>query len=398
MMAALMALGAFGIDSMLPNLPAIGRSLAVTDENRGQLIITCYLLGLGGSMLVYGPLADRFGRRPVLIGGLTLYIGFSLLAALSTSFDLLLAARVLQGVGAAATRSIPLSVVRDRFAGRAMARVMSLTSLVFMAAPIVAPSLGQLVLTLASWPWVFGLLAALGGAVLLWALLRLPETLHPKDRLPIQPARIAQAFGMVARNRTSLCYTVGQTVLFGGLLGFINSAQQLFADALGAADRFPLIFAICASFIAAASLVNARLVMRLGMRRLSHAALIAFIAVAAAHLIFAGARRETLIVFTVFQALSMFCYGLTAGNFSAMAMEPMGHVAGVASALQGFIVMTGACLIGLAIGQSFNGTVVPVETGYLLCAVVALIMALAAERGRLFRPHEFTGAHPVLFE
>jgi DHA1 family bicyclomycin/chloramphenicol resistance-like MFS transporter len=387
LMAALMALGALGIDSMLPNLPAIGESLGVTDENRRQLIITTYLLGLGGSQVIYGPLADRFGRRPVLLVGLFLYVGFSLLAACAPTFDLLLVARVLQGIGAAATRAIPVSIVRDRFAGREMARVMSLTSLVFMAAPIVAPSLGQLVRVIASWPWIFGLLAALGLASMLWSLLRLPETLHPEDRLPIRPERIANAFATAARNRTSLCYILGQTFLFGGLLGFITSAEQVFADALHASAQFPMVFAICASFIAVASLLNAQLVMRLGMRRLSHAALLGFIVIAAVHLVVAGSGHESLVVFAAFQALSMFCYGLCSGNFGAMAMEPMGHIAGTASAFQGFVSMVGASLIGFAVGQAFNGSVIPLQAGYLLCGLCALAAVLTAEHGRLFRPH-----------
>jgi len=398
LMAALQALGALGIDAMLPNLPAIGAALGVADENRRQLIITAYLLGLGGAQLIYGPLADRYGRRPVLLVGLALYVAFSLLAAFSPTFDLLLVARGLQGIGAAATRSIPISVIRDRYGGREMARVMSLTSLVFMAAPIVAPSLGQLVLVLASWPWVFGLLAAVAVVLMVWSLLRLPETLHPQDRLPIRPREIAHAFSLAARNRTALCYVLGQTFLFGGLLGFINSSQQVFAEALGAGAQFPLVFAICASFVAIASLLNARLVMRLGMRRLSHAALLGYIALAAVHLVVARSGHESLVVFASFQALSMFCFGLTSGNFGAMAMEPMGHIAGVASAFQGFVSMVGASLIGFAVGQAFDGSVAPMETGYLLCGLCALAAVMIAERGRLFQPHDAAVELPGLAE
>jgi len=398
LMAALQALGALGIDAMLPNLPAIGAALGVADENRRQLIITAYLLGLGGAQLIYGPLADRYGRRPVLLVGLALYVAFSLLAAFSPTFDLLLVARGLQGIGAAATRSIPVSVIRDRYAGREMARVMSLTSLVFMAAPIVAPSLGQLVLVLASWPWVFGLLAAVAVVLMVWSLLRLPETLHPQDRLPIRPREIAHAFSLAARNRTALCYVLGQTFLFGGLLGFINSSQQVFAEALGAGAQFPLVFAICASFVAIASLLNARLVMRLGMRRLSHAALLGYIVLAAVHLVVARSGHESLVVFASFQALSMFCFGLTSGNFGAMAMEPMGHIAGVASAFQGFVSMVGASLIGFAVGQAFDGSVAPMETGYLLCGLCALAAVMIAERGRLFQPHDAAVELPGLAE
>ena len=387
MIAALMALGALGIDSMLPNLPAIGEALGVTDENRRQIIITAYFLGFGGVQMIYGPLADRYGRRPVMLVGLVLYVGFSIACAFAHSFEMLLVARVFQGVGAAATRAVPVSVVRDRYAGREMARVMSLTSMVFMGAPILAPSLGQAVLVLASWPWIFGLLATFGGAVLIWVLFRLPETLHPEDRLPIEPRRILASFVTAASNRTSICYTLAQTFLFGGILGFVNSAQQVFADAFHNAAIFPLVFAICASFIILASVFNARFVTRFGMRWISHTALVAFLAIVATHLLVAVSGRETLVLFTAFQALTMLTFGLTSGNFGAMAMEPMGHIAGVASSFQGFLSMLGASLIGFVIGQNFNGTVAPVEAGYLVCGLLSLTAVLLAERGRLFRPH-----------
>ena len=390
LMAATMALGALGIDAMLPNMPAIGHTMGVADENKRQLIITVYMLAVGFAQVIYGPLADRFGRRPVILVGLCLYIGFSLLAAFSRSFETLLIARVLQGVGAASTRAIPISVIRDRYAGREMARVMSLTSLVFMAAPIMAPSLGQLVLVLASWPYIFGILACFGSAVMVWTLFRLPETLHPDARRSILPSRIIACFIDAARNRTAICYILGQTFLFGGMLGFINSSQQVFADALHAASSFPIVFAICGSCVACASLLNASLVRRLGTRRLSHTALLLYILVSALHLGVALTGRETLVLYTALQAATMFSFGLASGNFGAMAMEPMGHIAGVAASFQGLVSMVGASLIGFAIGQNFNGTVVPLEAGYLICGLLALVVVLTAERGRLFRPH----AHP----
>jgi len=393
LMAATMALGALGIDAMLPNLPAIGHTMGVADENKRQLIITVYLLAVGFSQVIYGPLTDRYGRRPVILVGLCLYVGFSLLAAFSRSFDTLLIARVLQGVGAASTRAIPVSVIRDRYAGREMARVMSLTSLVFMAAPIMAPSLGQLVLILASWPYIFGVLAALGGAVLVWTMIRLPETLHPDARRSILPSRILSCYVEAARNRTSICYILGQALLFGGMLGFINSSQQVFADALHASSAFPLVFAICGSCVACASLLNASLVRRLGMRRLSHSALLLYIVVAGLHLLVAATGRETLVAYTVLQAATMFSFGLASGNFGAMAMEPMGHMAGVAASFQGLVSMVGASLIGFLIGQNFNGTVVPLEAGYLACGVLALVVVLIAEHGRLFRPHAHGHVH-----
>ena len=387
LMAATMALGALGIAAMLPNLPAIGHTMGVADENKRQLIITVYLLAVGFSQVIYGPMADRFGRKPVVLLGLSIYVVFSLVAAFTRSFEMLLLARLMQGVGAAATRAVPVSVIRDRYAGREMARVMSLTSLVFMSAPILAPSLGQLVLVLASWPYIFGILAAFGAAVMLWTLLRLPETLHPDARHSIVPTRILGCFAEAARNRTAVCYILGQTFLFGGMLGFINSSQQVFTDALHASASFALVFAICGSCVACASLLNASLVRRIGMRRLSHSALLLYIAVAAAHLLVAATGHETLVIYTVLQGATMFSFGLASGNFGAMAMEPMGHIAGVASSFQGLVSMVGASLIGFLIGQNFNGTVVPMEVGYLMCGLFALTVVLIAEHGRLFHGH-----------
>ena len=385
-MAALQALGALGVDSMLPNLPVIGQALGVADENRRQLIITVYMLGFGLPQIVYGPLADRYGRKPVLVAGLVLYIGFSLGAALSRSFEGLLIARLFQGIGAAAVRVVPVSIIRDRYSGRQMARVLSLISIVFMGVPILAPSLGQALLRLGPWPLIFAVLAVLGLVVLAWTLLRLPETLHPQDRLPIQAVRIASAFRTAATNRTSAGYALAQTFLFGGLIGFITSAEQVFADAFHAAGSFAFVFALAASFIAIAALLNSRLVVKVGTRRLSHGGLLAFVALAAAQLAIIWAGRETLVVFAAFQAASMFAFGLTSGNFNAMAMEPMGHIAGVAAALQGTVSTVGAALIGFFIGQQFSGSAASVVEGYLVCGLLSLVAVLVAERGRLFRP------------
>jgi DHA1 family bicyclomycin/chloramphenicol resistance-like MFS transporter len=388
--AALMAVGALGTDSMLPNLPTIGSALGVAQENRRQLIITCYLLGFGVAQIVYGPLADRYGRKPVLLGGLCLYVAFSIVAAFSPSFDTLLIARVLQGIGAAATRVLPVSIVRDRYSGRDMARVMSLASMVFMGVPVLAPTVGQAVTLIAPWPYVFGVLAMFGAAVFVWVLIKLPESLHPRDRIPIIPGRIASAFAQAASNRSSVGYMIAQTFLFGGLLGFINSAEQVFADAFHKPALFTPVFAIAASFIAVASLVNARLVGRVGMRWMSHAALLGFISLSAVHLTIVLTGHESLLVFAVFQAATMFTFGLTQGNFSAMSMEPMGHIAGAASSLQGFCIMVGGSLIGFLIGQQFDGSSGPVVAGYLCCSLGALAAVLVAENGRLFRPHHAT--------
>jgi DHA1 family bicyclomycin/chloramphenicol resistance-like MFS transporter len=385
LIAMMMALNALAIDAMLPALPAIGEALGVVSENSRQWVITAYLLGFGVTQIIYGPLADRYGRKPVLMAGLGLYVVFSVLAAFSTSFELLIAARVGTGIGAAALRVLAVSIVRDRYSGRAMARVMSLSFLVFLGVPILAPALGQLVLTIAPWPWVFGVLAVGGAAFALWAAIRLPETLHPEDRMPIQVDRITAAFREALTSRRSMGYTLAMTAVSGALFGFINSSQQIFFDVFHEPELFTVVFGAVAGGIAVASLLNARLVERLGSRLISHSALLGFIGMSTIHAGVALSGHETIWTFAVLQALTMFCFGLIAGNFGAMAMEPMGHIAGTASSAQGFISTTGGATLGFLIGQLFNGSTVPMTTGFVLLGLAALVCVLFAERGRLFR-------------
>ena len=385
LIAMMMALNALAIDAMLPALPAIGDALGVASENGRQWVITAYLLGFGVAQILYGPLADRFGRKPVLMIGLALYIVFSLLAAFSPTFELLIAARVGTGIGAAALRVLAVSIVRDRYSGRTMARVMSLSFLVFLGVPILAPALGQLILTVAPWQWVFGVLAVGGTAFAIWAAIRLPETLHPEDRMPIQAGRIASAFRAALTNRRSIGYTLAITAISGALFGFINSSQQIFFDVFHAPGLFTVLFGAVAGGIAVASLLNARLVERLGSRLISHTALLGFILMSAIHAAVAVSGHETIWTFAVLQALTMFCFGFIAGNFGAMAMEPMGHIAGTASSAQGFISTTGGATLGFVIGQQFNGSTVPMTTGFVLLGLMALVSVLFAERGHLFR-------------
>lgn len=384
LIAMMMALNALAIDSMLPALPAIGDALGVVSENSRQWVITAYLLGFGVTQIIYGPLADRFGRKPVLMVGLGLYVLFSVLAAFSPTFELLIAARVGTGIGAAALRVLAVSIVRDRYSGRTMARVMSLSFLVFLGVPILAPALGQLILTVAPWPWVFGVLAVGGAAFAVWAAIRLPETLHPEDRMPIQIGRIAAAFREALTNRRSMGYTLAITAISGALFGFINSSQQIFFDVFHEPQLFTAVFGAVAGGIAVASLLNARLVERLGSRLISHTALLGFITFSAIHATVAVSGHETIWTFAVLQALTMFCFGFIAGNFGAMAMEPMGHIAGTASSAQGFISTTGGASLGFLIGQQFNGSAAPMTIGFVALGLAALGFVLFAERGRLF--------------
>lgn len=388
MIAALMATNALAIDSMLPALGKIGDSLGLAAANERQWIVTAYLLGFGAAQIVYGTLADRFGRKPLVFVALSVYIAASLAASLAHSFELMMVARVFQGLGAAGTRVLAVSIVRDCYAGRLMARVMSLSFLVFLGVPVLAPSLGQLIMLVAPWRAIFLALAIFAGAVMLWIAYKLPETLHPADRRRIEIASILAAARTTVLNRFSLGYTLAMTLVIGGLFGFINSAQQVFSQVFHEPRLFTVIFALIAGSIAVASLVNARLVNRLGSRVISHAGLLGFIAIAFLHAAVAISGDETLWSFAILQSAMMFCFGLMVGNFGAMAMEPLGQIAGAAASIQGFVSTVTAALIGFVIGQNFNGTVIPLTLGFALCSLGALGFVLLAESGRLFQARQ----------
>jgi len=394
--AAVMATSALAVDAMLPGLPVMGQALGVVVDNDRQWIVTVYLLGLGGAQIFYGTLADRFGRRPVLLAALAIYTAAAALSGLAGSMALMLPARALQGVGAAGARVLAISIIRDRYAGRQMARVTSLAFIIFLAVPIAAPTLGQWILGYAQWWAIFFVLGGFGALVLLWTLLRLPETLHEADRLPIDAARIAGAFLATVRDRQAVGYTLAFTLIVGSIFGYLNSAQQIFSDVFHAAAFFPTAFGLTALAMVASALVNARIVGRFGMHRVSHSALLGFVAIAAVHVAFAWTGGDTLPVFMICQSVMFFCLGLIGPNFGALSMEPLGHIAGTASSVQGFVTTVGGALVGFAIGQRFDGSARPLTAGFFVFALVALAIVLVTERGRLFRQTHGAAAPPAV--
>ena len=383
--AALMALNALAIDIMLPGLQQIGASLGVENENHRQYVISAYFGGLAFALLAYGPASDRFGRRGPLLFGLTIYVIAAFAAALAPNFETLLALRFIQGIGAASTRVMAVSMVRDRFGGRAMAEIMSLIFMVFMIIPVVAPSIGQIMMLFGNWHLIFICMGAIAVAITVWAALRLPETLHPEDRRPFDVRSIAQAFGIVLSNRISLWYTLASTMVFAALFGFINSAQQIYVGVYGLGVWFPVIFAAIAGMMAVSSFLNSQLVGRLGMRRLSHGALVGFFAVSTIWLVASLNGELPLVAFIILFAAAMFQFGWIGSNFNALAMEPLGHIAGSASSVQGFMQTLGGGALGALIGQSFDGTTTPLAAGFCGVSVLSLAMVLIAEKGVLFR-------------
>jgi MFS transporter, DHA1 family, multidrug resistance protein len=389
LVALMMACQALAVDAMLPALPTIARALGLSDANRAQWIVTAYMAGLGVGQLFWGMLSDRLGRRPVLLVGLGLYVVAALLVGLSSSFNGLLGWRFVHGI-AASSAVLSRSVIRDLYEGRQMARVMSLTFIVFIMVPIVAPSIGQLVLIVAPWRYLFVLFSVFASVIWIWLLLRLPETLHPEYRLALTLKHVLKATQVVITERASVCYTMGLAMVFSSILSYVGMVQQIFADVFHKATLMPTMFALCAATMGVTSFVNSRIVERIGMRIVSQVGLLLFIAITGIHVMIVMLGLEGLATFVVLQAATMSCVGLMAANFGTMAMEPMGSVAGIAASLQGFVSTTVAALMGAFIGRQFNGSTLPLAAGALGCGAAALMFVLLAERGRLFQPHHAT--------
>ncbi|MGJ5130298.1 multidrug effflux MFS transporter [Bradyrhizobium oligotrophicum] len=385
--AAIMALNPLAMDMMLPALPNIGASFHIDVANRLQTVLTAFVIGFGLGQFVIGPLSDSFGRRPVLIGGMVLYAVASLFAIAAPSFEMLLLARALEGLGTAATRVIATSIVRDCYAGRRMASVVSLAMMVFIAIPVIAPSFGQAVMLLTQWRGIFVVLTLYGIVTLLWTAARLPETLPESERKPFSVKEIVGAFRNTLTNRQTLGYALAASGIFGAVLGYVLSSQQLFTGVYHLGHYFPLAFAAIAVTIAVAGFLNARLVGRLGMRMISHGALVGSVVIALACFSAAILGMLPLWLFMLLSAGMMFSFGLMFANFTALAMEPQRANAGTASSLYGSITTLLGMAAGAVVGQAFDGTALPFAAGFLACTSSALVIVLITEKGRLFHGH-----------
>ena len=385
LMAMMMALQALCIDAMLPALGQIAAELQVADPNRRQLVVGVFLVSAGFGSLLPGALADRYGRRPVLFVGFAGYFVLSLACAVIHDFTVLLVLRAVQALFSAGLAVLPSAIIRDRFSGDAMARMMSTISVVFMAVPMLAPSLGQAVLLVADWRWIFGVMAMLVVVVGAWSYYRLPETLHPEYRQPIAPQTIAANMWQAASNRAAMGYVLGGALLTGGLFGYLNSAQQLIGEQMGAGEWFPLLFAVMAGGIAVANLTNTQIVEKYGARRVSHGALLGFIAISLLQVWFAHQPHETLWQFIPLMTLNCAMIGFTGANFGSIALQPFARIAGAASSLQAFLRMACGSALGVIVGQAYDGSARPLSWALLGCGLAALALVLYSENGKLFR-------------
>jgi DHA1 family bicyclomycin/chloramphenicol resistance-like MFS transporter len=360
-----MALTALSIDAMLPALSQIAADLQAPNANDRQLVISLLFLGLAVGQLFFGPLSDSTGRKTAIYLGLGLFMAGALLCMFAVSFPMILVGRLLQGAGASAPRAVTLALVRDQYAGRAMARVMSFVMTVFILVPMLAPMMGQTILQFAGWRAIFGVLLLLAATVLIWFASRQPETLAPEKRAPFTGRRILGAIQIILKNRLALGYTVTAGLVSGAFIGYLNSAQQLFQEQYALGALFPLYFGVIASAIGLASIANARLVMILGMRLLVRSALVIIFALSLAAFVSVALLDGQLPLWALmaYLMLSFFCIGVLFGNLNSIAMEPLGEMAGVGAAVVGALSTLISVLIGTVIGQSYNGTIVPLVVG-----------------------------------
>jgi MFS transporter, DHA1 family, multidrug resistance protein len=385
LMALLMSMTAMSIDIMLPALPDIGETLGVPDSGSLPLVVTVFMLGMAIGQLVWGPLADRFGRRQPLLLGLALFVLATTVAVTTQSFSELLAARFLQGIGGSVGRIIVTAIVRDLFVGREMARVMSMVMMVFILVPILAPSVGQLIILVGTWRWLFAVLLGASLTSLIWSWSRLPET-RPPLATRARRRTIAETLALVLANRITFGYGIASGFVFGFLVAYIASSQQVFGTAYGLGKMFPFAFGSVASAIALASFTNSRLVRRLGMRRLSHTSLVAHLGLSAALAVLSATTPLPLWLALGGMAGCFFLYGLILSNFNAIAMQPMGQAAGMAASLTGSYCTATGALFGTLIARQFNGTILPLFTGFAVLGLCALLSILVVEgRTGLFR-------------
>ncbi|TBR41427.1 Bcr/CflA family efflux MFS transporter [Marinomonas agarivorans] len=379
--ATLMSIVAISIDALLPALGFIAKDFAVADKNQVQLLISILFLGMALGQLLCGPLSDALGRKPILYGGLAVYFVGTIICVFAQDLTVLIIGRLIQGIGVAGPYISAISLVRDRYVGRDMAKVMSLVMMIFILVPAIAPSIGQLILFAADWHGIFVFYIIYACAIISWIFFRLPETLVPENRIPFTRTGFLNGFKEVLTNKSTTSLIVCIGCVFGSLIGYLNSSQQIFQTLFGTGELFSVYFGILALVLGVSSLANSRLVQKLGMHYIANCAICLIIA---SSLIFFAlhyfAIHISLWMFMLYMAMIFFAFGLLFGNLNALAMEPMGHVAGIASAVIGSVSSLMSITIGTTIGQFYDGTLLPLTIGFLVMSCIALLCLLYSSR------------------
>jgi DHA1 family bicyclomycin/chloramphenicol resistance-like MFS transporter len=375
LMAALMSIVALSIDAVLPALPMIGDYLSVNNPSDNPKLITTIFLGLGIGQLIFGPLSDSFGRKPMVYFGFILFVIASIICITTKSFEMMLFGRILQGVGLASPRTMCIAMVRDSYEGDYMAKILSIVVMVFILIPIVAPTLGQFLMNHYHWKSIFIFTLIYGLVVMLWFWLRQPETLKAKHRIPYRLAIFKTGTIQFFRIKSAVVYTLLSGFITGSFMVYLSTAQQIFEKQYNLAEEFPLIFASIAISVGLATFMNSQLVVKYGMRRIVHLSMLSFIAISLVFIsLYHSGNNPSIEVLVTFFALQFFTIGFLFGNLRALAMQPMGHIAGIGSALNGFISTVMAVPIANYIGSFVVDSVTPLFVGFLVCGVISLVL------------------------
>lgn len=381
LMALAMSLVALSIDSILPAFPMIGATFGIERSNDLQYLIAFLFAGLSVGQLIAGPLSDTIGRKRALYAGLIIFIIGSLIAYVAPSFEIMLFGRFIQGLGAAAPRIVTVAMVRDRYVGRDMARVMSYIMGVFILVPILAPSVGLAVIKVADWHSIFLGYAVIAMITYVWSAARLEETLAVENKRPFTLKVIGHGIKQVCTNRMCVCYTIASGFMFGGLMGYVNSSQQIYQEYYDTGDMFAIYFGVGAASLGVSFFVNAMVVKRVGMRWVIIRSMLGLFVTSALFIGYEALNGGAvpLPVFVGFMSVVSFCMGMCFGNLNALAMVPMGHLAGIASAVIGAASLVVALFVGNSIGQLFSDNLYPLSIGFFLTALVSLALIFFAE-------------------
>lgn len=380
LMAVLMSVVAISIDALLPSLGVIGKYFKIQDVNQTQYIISAIFAGMAVGQLISGSLSDAYGRRAVLFITLAVYALGSVICLFATSLNMMLVGRVVQGLGVSGPYISCMSIVRDKYSGRVMAKIMSLIMTIFICVPIFAPALGQLILSVASWQFIFGFYIFYAASVSLWIYLRLEETLAPENRVTFNLKNMIHGFREVFSSRNTMLYTICMGLVFGCLIGDLNSARQIFQEQFGVGKMFVVYFGLQALVFGFSSYANSKLVEKYGMHYLCEYGLKIIAVISALFLIAHLLIEIKFWMFFLFGAVLLFCVGLLFGNLNALSLEPMGHIAGLASAIIGSFSSIISIFLGTIIGQLYNGTLVPLLSGFLLFSVTGYILMVLTEK------------------
>jgi DHA1 family bicyclomycin/chloramphenicol resistance-like MFS transporter len=375
LMAALMSIVALSIDAVLPALPMIGDYLSVSNPLENPKLITAIFLGLGFGQLIFGPLSDSFGRKPIVYAGFILFVIASIICISTKSFEMMLFGRVLQGIGLAAPRTMSIAMIRDSYEGDHMAKIVSIVVMVFILVPVVAPTLGQFLMNHYDWKFIFTFTLVFGIIVVIWYWLRQPETLKDKHRIPYRLSNFKTGTIQFLKIKSAVIYTLLSGFITGSFMVYLSTSQQIFEKQYNLADEFPLIFASLAISVGIATFMNSQLVMRYGMRRIVHVAMISFSVISLVYIaIYHSENNPSIEVLIGFFAIQFFTIGFLFGNLRALAMQPMGHIAGIGSALNGFISTVMAVPIANYIGSFVVDSVIPLFVGFLVCGIISLVL------------------------